>query len=143
MKKTISVLLAIIMLVGLTACVTSKTEEKSVFEKMQDSPVQLMESSDGTRVYVWNNELNSLSSFELEKSPIKPSDKEEDWLYRIIYNPKDKMNNGEEIVVFFYSDYLQINSDYYLPKQGGADYSFILNWAEMKFKWLVKTYGAE
>ncbi|MCR4722461.1 MAG: hypothetical protein K5629_01630 [Eubacteriales bacterium] len=139
MKKTISVLFAIIMLVGLTACLTSKTEEKSVFEIIEESKVALMESSDGTRAYVKNRDLqlDLLSYTELEKSPTKPSDKEEDWLYRITYNPKHKVIKGEEVVVSFYSDYLQINSDYYLPKQGSEYYAGILLWAESRFDYLT------
>ncbi|MBR4395276.1 MAG: hypothetical protein IKT01_02645 [Eubacteriaceae bacterium] len=143
MKKTLLVLLTIIMIAGLTACSFSKEKEKSVFEKMLESPVALMESSDGRKIYVWSRlDLASFASMRIEKHPLEPTDKEDDWLYRITYNPKEKVINGEEIVVSFHSDYLQIGPDYYLPEEG-VDYGNILGWTEMKFEYFMKTYEAE
>lgn len=143
MKKTISILLVIIMIMALTACSAVKEKEQSVFDKMRESTVALMESSDGAGVYVWNMmDITSLSSFEIEEAPLEPADKEDDWLYRITYNPKDKVSNSEEIIVSFHRDYLQIGSEYYLPKQG-ANYGDILDWAESKYEYLVKEYGTE
>ena len=143
MKKVVTILITVIMIMALTACSASKEKEKSIFEKIQESSVALMESSDEVKVYVWNmQELASLSSIQIEAASLEPADKEEDWLYRITYNPKDKVSNGEEITVSFHRDYIQIGSEYYLAKQG-ADYDDILEWAESKHEYLVKEYGAE
>ena len=142
MKKIISILL-VILVMPLAACSFSKEKEQSVFDKMQECSVALMESSNGVKVYVWNTmELASLSSFEIENTPLEPADKEDEWLYRIIYNPKDIVSNVDEIVVSFHRDYIQIGSEYYLPKQG-VKFSDILEWAESKFEYLIKEYGAE
>ena len=70
------------------------------------------------------------------------ADKEEDWLYRITYSPKDKVSNSEEITVSFHRDYIQIGSEFYLAKQG-VDYDDVLEWAKSKHEYLVKEYGAE
>lgn len=143
MKKTIPMLFAIIMIIALTACSTSNEKEQSVFDKMRESSVALMESSNGTKVYVWNMmDLASLSSFEIEEASLEPVDDEDDWLYRITYNPRDKVSNPEEFIVSFYSEYMQIGSEFYLSKQG-ADYDDILEWAESKFEYLVNEYDTE
>ena len=143
MKKAIMVLITVIVIMALTACSASKEIEKSIFDRIQESSAALMESSDGVKVYVWNmQDLASLSSLQIEEAPLEPADKEEDWLYQITYNPKDKVSNSEEITVSFHRDYIQIGSEFYLAKQG-VDYDDILKWAESKHEYLVKEYGAE
>ena len=143
MKKAITILIIVIVIMALTACSASKEKEKSIFERIQESSVALMESSDGVKVYVWNmKDLASLSSLQIEEAPLEPADKEEDWLYRITYSPKDKVSNSEEITVSFHRDYIQIGSEIYLAKQG-VDYDDVLEWAKSKHEYLVKEYGAE
>ncbi len=142
MKKAITILITVMAVMALTACSASKEKEKSIFDRIQESPVALMESSDGVKVYVWNQDLASFSSLEIEEATLEPADKEEDWLYRITYNPKDKVSNSEEITVSFHQNYIQIGSEFYLAKQG-VDYDDILKWAESKHEYLVKEYGAE
>ena len=142
MKKAITILIIVIVIMALTACSASKEKEKSIFERIQENTVALMESSDGVKVYVWNQDLASFSSLEIEEATLEPADKEEDWLYRITYSPKDKVSNSEEITVSFHRDYIQIGSEFYLAKQG-VDYDDILKWAESKHEYLVKEYGAE
>ena len=143
MKKAIMILITIIAIIALTACSASKEKEKSIFDRIKESSVALMESSDGVKVYVWNmQDLASLSSLEIEEAPLESADKEGDWLYRITYNPKDKASNGEEIIVSFHHDYIQIGSEFYLAKKG-VDYDDILEWAESKHDYFVKEYGAE
>ena len=141
MKKAITILITVIVIMALTACSASK--EKSIFDRIQESSVALMESSDGVKVYVWNmQDLASLSSLQIEEAPLEPADKEEAWMYRITYNPKDKVSNSEEITVSFHRDYIQIGSEFYQAKQG-VDYDDILEWANSKLEYLVKEYGAE
>ena len=81
----------------------------------------------------------SISIIEIGTTAV---DKEEDWLYRITYSPKDKVSNSEEITVSFHRDYIQIGSEIYLAKQG-VDYDDVLEWAKSKHEYLVKEYGAE
>ena len=143
MKKTVSILFTILMIVTLNACSASKENDKSVFDQIKESSVAKMESSEGVKVYVWNmQDIASLSSLQIEEAPLEPADKEEDWLYRITYNPKDKVSNGEEIIVSFHSAYIQIDSEFYLAKQG-VGFDGILEWAESKLEYLVKEYGTE
>ena len=141
MKKTVLLLLALTMIMVSTACSASK--EKPILDRIRDCSVALMESSDGTAVIVWNTQdLATLASLEIQEAALEPADIEDDWLYRIIFDPRDKVVNGEEITVSFHNDYIQIGSEFYLPKQG-ADCSGILGWAGSKFEYLVKEYGAE
>ena len=102
-----------------------------------------MESSDGVKVYVWNmQDLASLLSLQMEEASLEPADREKDWLYRITYNPKEKVSNSEAITVSFHRDYVQIGSTFYVAKPG-ATIDAILEWAETKHQCLVKEYGAE
>ena len=56
------------VLLALTTCSASKEKEKSIFDRIQESSVALMESSDGVTVYVWNmQDLASLSSLQIEE----------------------------------------------------------------------------
>ncbi len=143
MKKAVPVLAAVVLVVALAACSASKEKPQSVFDKIRESSVALMESSEGAKVYVWNmQDLASLSSLQMEEAPLEPADQEGDWLYRITYNPKDKAPNSEEIIVSFHREYLQIGSEFYLPKQDGK-YGDLLDWAASKFEYLAKTYSAE
>ena len=143
MKRAITILITVIMIMALTACSASKEKERSIFDRIQDSTVALMESSDGVKVYVWNmQDLASLSSLQIEEASLEPADNEEDWLYRITYDPKEKVSNSEEIIVSFHRDYIRIGSKFYLAKQG-ADFDDILEWAESKHEYLVKEYGPE
>ena len=52
MKKAISVLIAAMMIIALTACFTSKEKEQSILDRIKESSAALMESSDGVKVYV-------------------------------------------------------------------------------------------
>ena len=79
MRKIMMILLAVVMVIAITACSALKEKEKSVFEKIQESSVALMESSDGVKVYVWNmQDLASLSSLQIEEASLEPADNEDD-----------------------------------------------------------------
>lgn len=124
------------MTISLSAC--SPKKEASVFDRMLESPVAEIERSDGSCARVWETDsLSSLAGFELEEAVLEPADQESDWLYRITYNPKDVMENGEEIVVSFHADYLRIDSEFYLPKNG-VNYQDILEWVESKFDYFFE-----
>ncbi len=70
MKKAITILITVIVIMALTACSASKDKEKSIFDRIQESSVALMESPDGVKVYVWNmQDLASLSSLQIEEAP--------------------------------------------------------------------------
>ena len=143
MKKGVLLMLAILMTVSLAACTSTRQKEKSVFDKILESPVAKIELPDGSNLNVWEtSNLSSLARFELEETNLKPTNQESDWLYRIIYNPKDIVKDGEEIVVSFHENYVQIGSKFYLSKQG-VDYGDILEWAEQKFTYLFDNYTVD
>ena len=94
-------------------------KEKSVFDKIEESPAVKMELPDGSSFYV-DSEISLLRTFadlRLVESPLEPADTEEEWLYRIIYNPDERVKGTDEIIVSFHKDYVQINSEYYLPER--------------------------
>ncbi|MBQ6356100.1 MAG: hypothetical protein IJI52_03270 [Solobacterium sp.] len=101
---------------------------------IRESPAARMELPDGSSTII-DSEIASLRSFadlDIKASPLEPADSEEDWLYRIVFNPSEKVTGADEIIVSFHSDYVQINTEYFLPADG-VSYESILEWAEGKF----------
>lgn len=132
MKKAAAFILAGLVLISLAACSSSK--EKTVFDLIKESSVAKMELPDGSSIYV-DGEIASLRSFadlELMEAPLEPADNEDDWLYRIVFNPSEKVKNADEITVSFHQDYVQIGSEFYLPRDG-VEFRSVLAWAESKF----------
>jgi|GEM_PF-5715160 len=137
MKKIITLMLASLMILSLAAC--SSPKEKTVFDLIKESPVAKMELPDGSNTYV-DGEIAALRSFadlELIASPLEPADTEDDWLYRIVFNPSEKVKYANEIIVSFHQDYVQIGSEFYLP-QNGVAFRSILEWAQLKFDFFLE-----
>lgn len=131
MKRLISFLLCLLVFL-LAGC--SKSEEVSVLEQIRNSPMARMELPDGTTTYV-DSEITSLQSFSdlsIMMAPLEPADNENDWLYRIVFNPSEKVQNTAEIVVSFHEQYLQIGNEYY-SAETGVSFDEILQWAKLKF----------
>ena len=139
------ILIAIIACIVLAVCLMTdpfSTKEKSVFDKIEESPVAKMELPDGSAFYV-DSEISLLRTFadlRLVESPLEPADTEEEWIYRIIYNPAERVKGTDEIIVSFHKDYVQINSEYYLP-ESGVSYSSILEWARGKYEYFLSNNG--
>lgn len=132
MKKAAALMLASLMIISLAAC--SGPKGKTVFDLIKESPVAKMELPDGSNTYV-DGEIASLRSFAdlaLMAAPLEPADTEDDWLYRIVFNPSEKVENANEITVSFHQDYVQIGSEFYLP-QDGVEFRSVLEWAQSKF----------
>lgn len=77
--------------------------------------------------------MKTLTDLDIIESPIEPSDKEEDWIYRIVFNPSDRVKNAEEITVSFHKDYIQINLEYYTASKGTSYEEIFEEWARPKF----------
>lgn len=90
-------------------------------------------------LYQEDSEISSISSFadlELMAAPLEPADEESDWLYRIIFNPSEKVPDADEIMVSFHSKYVQIDTEFYLTTEG-VEFESILEWAESKFDYFM------
>ena len=97
-----------------------------------------MELPSGSSAYV-DSEIESIRSFadlELMEATLKPTDNESDWLYRIVFNPSEKVTNADEIIVSFHEKYIQINSEYYLTDES-VPFDGVLEWAESKFDYFI------
>ena len=136
------ILIAIVACIVLATCLMTdpfSRKEKSVFDKIEESSAVKMELPDGSSFYV-DSEISLLRTFadlRLVESPLEPADTEEEWLYRIIYNPDERVKGTDEIIVSFHKDYVQINSEYYLP-ENGVSYSSILEWASGKYEYFLR-----
>ena len=132
MKKWFMLLLACVLVVS--ACGCSKEKDKTVLDEIRNSSVAKLELPDGASTIV-DSQIASIRSFadlDIMPSPLEPPDNEEDWQYRIIFNPVEKVTNGNEIVVSFHKDYIQIDSEYYLANNGVL-FDSILEWVKSKF----------
>lgn len=132
MKRILLLLIAFTLAFSLIGC--SKQSNETVFDTIRNSPAAKLELSNGSSTYV-DGEIASLSSFadlDLMKTTLEPTDSESDWLYRIIFNPSEKVQNADEITVSFHKEYIQINSKYYLTAEG-VPFDGVLEWVESKF----------
>ena len=135
-KATIFALISV-LITALAACTSN--EKKSVFDMIRESPVAKLLLPDGSETIV-DSEISSLHSFadlDIQESTMEPADTEEDWLYRIIFNPSEKVKDTEEIIVSFHKEYVQIDTEYYLPGKD-VSYQSILEWAEGKFAYFME-----
>ena len=135
-KATIFALISV-LITALTACTSN--EKKSVFDMIRESPAAKLLLPDGSETIV-DSEISSLHSFadlDIQESTMEPADTEEDWLYRIIFNPSEKVKDTEEIIVSFHKEYVQIDTEYYLPGKD-VSYQSILEWAEGKFAYFME-----
>ena len=135
--RIIAGFLVFVTVISLAACSSGKG--KTVIDKIRESLAARMELPDGSSTIV-DSEIASLRSFadlNIQASPLEPADSEEDWLYRIVFNPSEKVTGTEGIIVSFHKDYVQIDTEYYLPTNA-VSYDSILEWAEGKFRYFMK-----
>ena len=101
--------------------------------KISEAVAAKFETADGRSVLVDGeiDLLRSMSELDIQQAPMTPADDPDDWIYRITFNPVEKVPNGEEIVVSVHEKYLQIENEYYLP-YGDVDFESILSWFDGK-----------
>lgn len=118
---------------------SDKKEDTTVLDEICSASVVKLETADNHTMYV-DSEIDTLKSFadlDIHKAPLEPADSEDDWIYRMTFDPAEKVSGGKEIVVSFHAAYLQIDIEYYLPKEGAA-YSSILDWAQSNFDYFFE-----
>ena len=106
--------------------------------RISEAVVARFETADGKSVIVDSEIalLTSLAELEIQEAPMTPADDLDDWIYRITYNPIDKVPNGEEVTVFVHEKYLQIGTEYYLPI-GDVSFDSILEWFDGKAAYFI------
>lgn len=106
--------------------------------KISEAVAAKFETADGKSVFVDGEiaQLRSLSELDIQQAPLTPADSSDDWIYRITFNPVEKVPNGEEIVVYVHEKYLQIGIEYYLPC-GNVEFDSILEWFEGKAAYFI------
>ncbi len=131
-KKKWTVIIATFV-IGIMLWGYSGKSENGTMDEIRNSAMAKLETSSNEMVYV-DSEIATLISFadlEIQAAPMEPADNEEDWIYRITFNPSEKVSGSNEIVVAFHENYIQIGSEFYLPKSG-VEYSCIFEWVESK-----------
>lgn len=137
MKRILALLSVSVLALSLFGC--SKSDSETVFDAIRRSQAAKLELPDGSFTYV-DREIGVLSSFadlELMAAPLEPADEESDWLYRIIFNPSEKVTDAGEIVVSFHSKYVQIDTEFYLPTEG-VEFDSVLEWAGSQFDYFME-----
>ena len=141
-------LLAMLVCAALAVCLltdpaANELEENLLRGTIRESAAAKLELPDGASVFV-DSEIALLRGFadlRLREVPLEPGDREEDWRYRITFNPSERVKGAEEIVVSFHDSYVQIGSEYWLPEEG-VPYESILEWAALKFDYCFSAYKA-
>ena len=139
MKKKKRTVIIALFAIGIMLCGCSGKSENMTMNEIRNSAVAKLETSSDEIVYV-DSEIATLISFadlDIQIAPMEPADNEEDWIYRITFNPSEKISGSNEIVVAFHGSYIQIGSEFYLPKKG-VEYSTILEWAESKVDYFIE-----
>ena len=137
MKKILIFLITLTLAFSLIGC--SKESNKTVFDTIRNSAVAKLELPNESFAYV-DSEIASLRSFvdlDLIETTLEPADNESDWIYRIIFNPSEKVKNNDEIIVSFHEKYVQIGLEYYLTAEG-VEFDSVLEWVSSKFDYFVK-----
>ena len=136
-KKVLLFLLPGLLVLILAGCAASRGDP--VFDRIRESPAARLELPDGSAIDVDGEiaQLRSFADLRLQASPLEPADRADDWLYRIVFNPSDRVRGAEEIVVCFHPDYVQIGEEYYTPAEG-VPYDALLSWAQAKFEYFFK-----
>ena len=138
MKRILTLLFALILTIALFFG-WPKGGSETIFDTIKHSPAARMELPDGSFAYM-DSEISSIYSFadlELMQAPMEPADKESDWLYRIIFNPSEKVTDANEVVVSFHIKYVQINHEFYLTAEG-VEFDRVLEWARSKFDYFIE-----
>lgn len=139
MKKRIMANIVAVFIMGIMLCGCSGRNENLTMDEIRNSATAKLETSNGEAMYV-DSEIGTLKSFadlEIQPAPLEPADSEGDWIYRITFNPAEKVSGSNEIVVSFHESYIQIGSEYYMPKNG-VEYSSILEWAVSKMDYFFE-----
>lgn len=140
MKKCTAMLLAVLCILSLANCGASSEPDhwSSVSEAILQSPAAKLETAGGQTAYV-DGEISLLRTFtslRLTAVPMEPADGPDDWIYRITFNPSEKVTGTEELVIAFHDAYVQIGTEYYLPEQD-VPYQSIMEWVSGKFNYFL------
>lgn len=133
MRKLRFLLLAQLVCLTLTAC----GEEKDVMEEISSAPMVKVESAEDGEAVIVSNEITK----RLLDLTIQPSDEDftGDWLYRFTYSPAEEVKGGDEIVVLFGEENMQIDGVTYVAEPG-VPYGEILDWAALAYDYSVENY---
>ena len=106
--------------------------------RIKEAVAARFETADGKSVMIDSEIalLTSLAELEIQEAPMTPADDPEDWIYRITFNPIEKVPNGEEVIVYVHEKYLHIGTEYYLPI-GNVSFDSILDWFDGKAAYFI------
>ena len=143
-KKVIAMVVAIAVIIGggfidnYLDHNTGTLEYTADMFRISEAVIARFETADGKSMVVDSEIalLTRLAELEIQEAPMTPADDPDDWIYRITYNPIDKVPNGEEVTVFVHEKYLQIGTEYYLPI-GDVSFDSILEWFDGKAAYFI------
>lgn len=121
----------------LCACKKEKTSDRLSIREAMPSFAKFEFAEEKEKGYkLITSEIESLYTFDSIILMLIPSDEEfqEDWIYKITFEPKEIAPNGNEIMILFGEHSVSINGKNYVAKDG-VNYSDILNWAKWKYEY--------
>ena len=128
-------ILIVVLAVILRFTLAKPTEREPERPSVSHAAAATMEFAGSTGYKLITSEIGTLRTFD--SLLLQPSEEEfsGEWVYRLVFNPKAAVLNGEEIVVLFGEKNLSINGQTYTGEDG-VDYADILDWAAGKYKYL-------
>ena len=126
----------IVLIISVLLCcffLASCTKEKEVVS-VSDSTVAKFEFAEDEGYKLFTSEVGSLYTFE--SLNIEPSEEsfEGEWIYRITYDPKSIVPEGNEVIVLLGEKNISINGQVYVAREG-TKYSDVLDWAVAKYEY--------
>lgn len=143
-NKVIVMIIALAVIIG-GGCLdnyldhnTGTLEYTANMMRIKEAVAARFETADGKSVMI-DSEIGlftSLAELEIQEAPMTPADDQDDWIYRITFNPIEKVPNGEEVIVYVHEKYLHIGTEYYLPI-GNVSFDSILDWFDGKAAYFI------
>ena len=130
MKKLIVLLLALLCVLGLSACVSDNQVKR---ETVSDFPVAIFEYKEDIGYKLITSEIDALDTFDGLMLKKVETEFNGEWIYRITFNPQEYSKNTEEFVILFGDECVSINGVTYIAEDN-VSYSDILGWAENKYQ---------
>jgi|GEM_PF-6694821 len=116
-----SIVLALILLLALGWSIRKGQQEEKdedMISKIFDSPAAKFEYAGSDEVIYITSDIKTLSNTFASLDVIESKQPVSEWIYRITFNCKELVTNGEEIVVLIGSESLSINGENYSTPEG-------------------------
>lgn len=144
MKKTVAVCCMVILVLGVAIGwwlikENQPKPEVSLIDEIAEAPCAKFESCDpNDKCLFITSEIKTLSN-DFSSLNIVNSDKPvSDWIYRITFNCKELVIDGQEIVILIGTDAMSINGECYCTPEG-VPFESVVELFDSKYKYFAES----